>query len=157
MSEWLRGLQREQVEARQYEHSPLAQVQRWSEVERGLGLFETLVVFENFPVDESLGEGDGSLELRNYKYSDPPQYDLTLVIVPVEELELRLMYSSNRFDAAVMERIVRHFQHLIEGIVKNEQWRILDTEMLVDDHGTAESAPGFQSTYRDDQFMFELG
>jgi len=157
VSEWLRGLQREQVEARQYEYSPLAEVQRWSEVERGVGLFETLVVFENFPVDESLGEGDGGLELRNYKYSDPPQYDLTLVIVPGAQLEMRLMYSSNRFDVAVMERVLRHFQYLVEGIVKNEQWRILDTEMLVDDHGIAESVPGLQSTYRDDQFMFELG
>jgi hypothetical protein len=122
-----------------------------------MGLFETLVVFENFPVDESLGEGDGSLELRNYKYSDPPQYDLTLVIVPGAELEMRLMYSSNRFAVAVMERVLRHFQYLVEGIVKNEQWRIVDTEMLVDDHGIAESVPGLQSTYRDDQFMFELG
>jgi hypothetical protein len=46
---------------------------------------------------------------------------------------------------------------LVEGIARNEQWRILDTEMLVDDHGIAESVPGLQSTYRDDQFMFELG
>jgi non-ribosomal peptide synthetase component F len=157
VSEWLRGLQRGQAEARQYEYSPLAEIQRWSEVERGVGLFETLVVFENFPVDESLGEGDGGLELRNYKYSDPPQYDLTLVIVPGAELEMRLMYSSNRFDVAVVERVLHHFQYLVEGIARNEQWRILDTEMLVDDHGIAESVPGLQSTYRDDQFMFELG
>jgi non-ribosomal peptide synthetase component F len=58
--EWLRELQAEQVELRQYEYSPLVAVQGWSEVERGRSLFESLLVFENYPVDTSLrGAGVG--------------------------------------------------------------------------------------------------
>src|SRR6185369_7293505 len=49
--EWLRELQAEQVELRQYEYSPLVAVQGWSEVERGRSLFESILVFENYPVD----------------------------------------------------------------------------------------------------------
>ena len=40
-----------QVEMRQYEHSPLVEVHNWSDVPRGLPLFESILVFENFPVD----------------------------------------------------------------------------------------------------------
>jgi non-ribosomal peptide synthetase component F len=57
--EWLRELQAEQVELRQYEYSPLVAVQGWSEVERGRSLFESLLVFENYPVDTSLREHAG--------------------------------------------------------------------------------------------------
>ena len=53
VSEWLRGLQAEAVEMRQYEHSPLVEVAKWSEMPRGTPLFESLLVFENYPVNNS--------------------------------------------------------------------------------------------------------
>ena len=46
---WLQALQAQQVEARHYEYSPLVQVQRWSDVPPGLPLFDTLLVFQNYP------------------------------------------------------------------------------------------------------------
>ena len=49
---WLRALQAEQVELREYEYSPLVEVQSWSEVGRGRPLFESLLVFENYPLDK---------------------------------------------------------------------------------------------------------
>ena len=52
-----RELQARQVEQRQYEYSPLAQVQKWSEVESGQALFESLL--EKFDADiEELMRGD---------------------------------------------------------------------------------------------------
>ena len=48
--EWLRNLQRRHAGARRYEYCSLGQVQTWSELPAGQPLFETLVVFENFPV-----------------------------------------------------------------------------------------------------------
>src|SRR5262249_9623728 len=47
---YLQRLQEQQVEVRQYEYSPLVEVQGWSEVGRGVRLFDTLLVFENYPV-----------------------------------------------------------------------------------------------------------
>src|SRR5205823_5713142 len=48
---WLKRLQHEQAEARQYEYSPLVQVQQWSDMPHGTPLFETISLFENFPVN----------------------------------------------------------------------------------------------------------
>ena len=53
----LKKLQHQQLEMRDYEYSPLVQVQSWSEVPRGAPLFESIVVFENYPVDASLTNG----------------------------------------------------------------------------------------------------
>jgi hypothetical protein len=43
---WLKRLQAEQSELHNYEHTPLVEVQRWSEAAAGQPLFETIFVFE---------------------------------------------------------------------------------------------------------------
>ena len=52
---WLKEMQQQLLRLRQYEYSPLVKVQGWSEA--GRGLFKSIVVFENYPVDEGLGDG----------------------------------------------------------------------------------------------------
>jgi len=64
VSDYLVRLQAQQVEARQYEYSPLVEVQRWSEVPKGTPLFENLLVFENYPIGETLEEQRVGLEVR---------------------------------------------------------------------------------------------
>ena len=52
---WLKRLQSQMVELRQYEYSPLVEVQRWSEIPRGLPLLRA-PGFENSAVVGSLNE-----------------------------------------------------------------------------------------------------
>ncbi len=54
---FLAALQDQQAELREHAHTALAGVQALSAVPRGTPLFESLVVFENQPVDESLRRG----------------------------------------------------------------------------------------------------
>ncbi len=53
---WLQQLQQKHANVRQYEYSPLVEIQGWSDVPRGRPLFESLFVFENYPVDATLLE-----------------------------------------------------------------------------------------------------
>ena len=50
---WLRSLQAEQAEARQHQHLSLVEIQRLTEVTAGTQLFESMLVLENFPLDEA--------------------------------------------------------------------------------------------------------
>ncbi|HEX5658178.1 MAG TPA: condensation domain-containing protein, partial [Polyangiales bacterium] len=54
---WLRALLAQNLELRQFEHTPLVDIQRYSAIERGQELFESLFVFENAPIDPSLQNG----------------------------------------------------------------------------------------------------
>src|SRR5262249_48257498 len=63
VSEYLKRIQEQQAEARQYDYTPLAQAQRWSELPRGTALFDSILVFENYPVDASLGNYSSSLKI----------------------------------------------------------------------------------------------
>src|ERR671933_1287063 len=127
---WLQQLQSQQIKLRQYEYSPLIQVQGWSDVPKGLPLFESIVVFENYPIDASLQEQGGSLEIRNVRGVDQTNYPLTVAAVPGAELSLELSYDCHRFDAATITRMLGHFQTLLEGIIVAPQQRLVDLPML---------------------------
>ena len=51
---WLKQIQNQQAEQRLYEYSPLVHIHGWSEIPRGVPLFETMFVFENFPTDANM-------------------------------------------------------------------------------------------------------
>ena len=127
---WLQQIQNQQVEIRQYEYSPLVQVQGWSEVPRGLPLFESIVVFENYPVDISLRERGTNLQVRDVRSFERTNYPLTLVAVPGAKLSLRLSYQRHRFDAATIARMLGHFQTLLEGMVANPNQRLSELPLL---------------------------
>jgi amino acid adenylation domain-containing protein len=130
LQDWLKQLQAQLVELRQYEYSSLVQVQGWSDVPRGLPLFESIVVFENYPVDASLQKQGGSLEIHNIRVFERTNYPLTLVVEPSAELSLKLSYDCRRFDAATISRMLRHLQTLLEGIVANPGQRLKNLPLL---------------------------
>ncbi|MGW7793969.1 condensation domain-containing protein, partial [Streptomyces tricolor] len=49
---WLRGLQDRQSDARRFDFLALPRIQAVSDVPSGEPLFDSMVVFENYPVDE---------------------------------------------------------------------------------------------------------
>jgi amino acid adenylation domain-containing protein/non-ribosomal peptide synthase protein (TIGR01720 family) len=120
--DWLGGLQQLQVEQRHYEHISLGQIQSWSEKGRGAKLFDSIVVFENYPIETSLFDQttrDGaSLSVSDVVTVDPTNYDLTFAVVPGPRLSLRLGYDRRRFDDPAMERILRHVATILESMVE---------------------------------------
>jgi amino acid adenylation domain-containing protein len=118
VSEWLKQLQDSQGEMRQYEYSSLVQVQGWSEVPRGLPLFESILVFENFPaMDSSVKEQGKAFELSDVQTLEQTNYPLTILASSDAEAALTLRYARNRFDDATITRILGHFETLLESIV----------------------------------------
>ncbi len=119
---WLRQLQTEQVELRQYEHSPLVQIQGWSAVPRGTPLFESILVFENYPEDYS-GAPNGAapngrppLVVEQVHTAEQTNYPLTIAVAPSAELLLQASYDCARFDDATITRLLGHLEALLAAI-----------------------------------------
>lgn len=127
---WLKRLQEQQVEMRQYEFSPLVQIQQWSDVPRGLPLFESILAFENFPTDTPSTNRDtpstnrkASLEKSAGRVIERNSYPLALVVSPASELHFRIVYDCSRFDAGTISRTLEHLHSLLarisEGLEQN--------------------------------------
>ena len=129
---WLKHLQDRQVALRQFEQSPLVQVQGWSEVPRGRPLFESIFVFENYPKDASLLEQASGLGVGDVRLLERTSYPLTVIVVPDAELLLRVGYDTQRFDADAIDRMLGHWQYLLEGIAAEPERRLAELPMLTE-------------------------
>jgi amino acid adenylation domain-containing protein/non-ribosomal peptide synthase protein (TIGR01720 family) len=131
MGIWLEQLQRQQAEVRQYEYSPLMKVQGWSEVAAGEAMFETLLVFENYPLEKAAETGS-ELEAGGLRSYERTNYALSLAAIPGEELRLRAYYDRNRWEDAGIERLLTHVENLLAGMVEGEQRRLREVELLTE-------------------------
>jgi amino acid adenylation domain-containing protein/non-ribosomal peptide synthase protein (TIGR01720 family) len=132
----LKDLQAQQVESEQYSYSSLVEIQGKSEINRGTPLFESIVVFENYPVDEAVRSQPPKAS-HNYSFSidkihaiEQTNYPLTVIAAAGKQLLVKISYDISRFDDATITRLLGHFQILLEGIVANPHQRILQLPML---------------------------
>ncbi|GEJ57773.1 non-ribosomal peptide synthetase [Anaeromyxobacter diazotrophicus] len=116
---WLSALQAEQLEARQYAYAPLVDVQGWSAVPRGTPLFETLLVFQNYP-EEGAG-GAGTLTVADVRTADANPYPVTLVAGVDRVLVLRLLHDVDRLDGASASRLLSQLATLLEALAANPE------------------------------------
>jgi Condensation domain len=136
---WLKQLQIQLVEMRQYEWTPLVDIQGWSEVPHSLPLFESILVYENAPVDKILQEWQGSFEVSNSSIvSDSAtlyktNYPLTIAVYPSsEDFAIAINYDFCRFDVATINRILADFQTLLKSMVGNPQACLQDLSLLTE-------------------------
>ncbi|MEE8523271.1 MAG: non-ribosomal peptide synthase/polyketide synthase [Thermoanaerobaculia bacterium] len=127
---WLDGLQRQQAEASRYESSSLVQIQGWSEVPRTLPLFESLLVFENYPVEAAADEKLRQLGITEVRQVGATDYPLALVAVPRQTLSLTIGYDARRFDGTGVRRMLGHLRSLLEGMATDPERRLQDLPLL---------------------------
>ena len=116
---WLAGIQERRVEQTRYEHLPLEQVHRWSALPWNRPLFETLFIFENYPIEDALRERRGGLEISAVGVDERPNYPLNLFVIPGGELFLWVSFEHRRFEEAAVERLLGHLCELLRGFAVN--------------------------------------
>ncbi|NTW03760.1 MAG: amino acid adenylation domain-containing protein, partial [Oscillochloris sp.] len=127
---WLSRLQAQQFEQRQFEYTPLFELQRWSEVPRDQPLFESLLIFENYPVDASLREQQSALRVSAVQMIEQTNYPLNLAVGPGREVGLTLHYDRARLSADSVERMMGHLATVLAGFAENIQCTLAKVPML---------------------------
>jgi hypothetical protein len=120
----LKELQQQQAEMRQYEYSPLVQVQAWSDIPRGQQMFDSILVFNNYPTDAALRERGGDIQIKNVRVIEGNHYPLVLAIAPGARLTIRVPYDIRRFNAAAIDRLLAHFKLLLTVITEQPEIKI---------------------------------
>ena len=124
----LRELQERQSQLMVHQHLGLAEIQKLV----GLGeLFDTLVVFENYPVDRAglAGEVSG-VRLATVRGHDATHYPLSLLVQPGERLLLRLDYRPDLFDRETVAALGARLIRLLEAAVAEPQRAIGSLDIL---------------------------
>ncbi len=110
LAERLLAIQNDQSKMLQYQQTPLVDVLRQSHK----ALFDTIVVFENFPNAER--SADAALAISNAAYSEFSHYPIALLAVPDEEIELLIVVDPAFVDQPAAERLLGHLEQLLIGM-----------------------------------------
>ncbi len=129
--DWLLALQEQQAEARQFEHTPLPQVHAWSEIHLGTPLFESLFVFENYPVRDLVAEqAKMSLSIADVRFEDRNSYPLSVLSGPGAQVSLRVAYDESRFDSTTAQRLLGHFATLLRELTADAGRPVTELPLL---------------------------
>lgn len=114
---WLTQLFERNIALRDYEYTPLAEIQRWSEIESGQALFDSLLIYENAPLEstDTTGVPDFSIDLVEDR--SHTNYPISLMVMPGSRLGLRLSYDRKRFSHDTVERMLRHLNQLLDDML----------------------------------------
>ncbi|SNR35448.1 non-ribosomal peptide synthase domain TIGR01720/amino acid adenylation domain-containing protein [Actinomadura mexicana] len=113
---WLATVQTDLAAGRRYDYSPLAQVQRWSDVPGGTALFDSIVAYENYPVRTGWLGADDPLRVTGVRAHERPHYPVTLVVAGTDDLEVRLHHDRRRLSDPAAERMLGHLRTLLTDI-----------------------------------------
>ncbi|NIX91855.1 non-ribosomal peptide synthase/polyketide synthase [Pseudomonas fulva] len=117
VGQWLQALQDYNVQVRDYEHVSLADVQRWSG-QSGQALFDSIVVFENYPLDERLQDaGEDGLRFGASEGRDVTNYAMDLAVHLDDTLSIEFLYWRSRFSPAACQGIRRSFGRLLQALL----------------------------------------
>ncbi|PWK86299.1 non-ribosomal peptide synthase protein (TIGR01720 family)/amino acid adenylation domain-containing protein [Lentzea atacamensis] len=124
---WLRDQQAGQAAARQYDHVSLSEVVEWCGLPRGRDLFDSIVVFENYPVDPAEGDAPSIVDIGS---TSGTNYPLNVVVYPEDELSLLLHYDPALFDPATVARMAGHLRMVFESVADSGGRRVGELSLL---------------------------
>ncbi|BBH13306.1 non-ribosomal peptide synthetase [Chromobacterium haemolyticum] len=116
----LQRLQAQQAALIEHQHLSLAEIQQAA----GLGdLFDTLLVFENYPIADDDRRVDDALSIGYLggQGVDTSHYPLSLCAVPGPALELRFGYRPDLFSADAVDSIARQLLELLRLIAEQPE------------------------------------
>ncbi|WP_206686054.1 non-ribosomal peptide synthetase [Kribbella qitaiheensis] len=126
---WLTALQAAQTESRRYEFVSLAQLQSWSDLPAGASLFDTAVVFENYPIDTTPADEQG-VQVAGIEASDTTTFPLLLSAHLDDRLHLELAYDPRLFAAATARRLAEHLESVLTRIAARPERSLAELSAL---------------------------
>ncbi|MEY4544398.1 MAG: hypothetical protein RL685_593 [Pseudomonadota bacterium] len=127
VQDWLRGIQQQNLDSRRYEHTPLIDVRRCAGLAGDEALFGSVLVFDNYPIDEVLRQQPGALRVQPLRLSAEEgaqasgrnNYELTLSVSPGRQLSLTLAYHAEWFEHDHVTELAEQLEQLLLALCRS--------------------------------------
>jgi non-ribosomal peptide synthase protein (TIGR01720 family) len=133
----LKEAQKAAIDCESHHYYPLAEIQAESTLKNEL--LDHILDFSNYPKakrldeeikssqEQDIGVGFGISGGESFDHSN---YDLTVMIIPDEHLNMKFDYNGNVFEREWIQRIANHFKLISEQVLVNEEIPIDELSLL---------------------------
>ncbi|MCU0285070.1 MAG: amino acid adenylation domain-containing protein [Acidobacteria bacterium] len=131
-SSLVRDVQLQINRSRQFDYTPLAEIQSKSTLKRDL--LDHIIVFENYPLDrtlEKLSEKPAlGFSIINVEVFEQTNYNLNIVVSPVEGLHVVLQYNKQVYDPWEIERIEKYINRVMAQVSENPGIALAEIDII---------------------------
>ncbi|PMY89317.1 MULTISPECIES: non-ribosomal peptide synthetase, partial [unclassified Pseudomonas] len=118
---WLQAVQAQNLSLREFEHTPLADIQRWAG-QGGEALFDNILVFENYPIAQALQQGaEQGVVFGDVANLEQTHYPLSVAVTLGQTLALHYSFDRAHFSTSAIERICAHLLQLLEQFAESAE------------------------------------
>ncbi|MGN6338731.1 amino acid adenylation domain-containing protein, partial [Mycobacterium sp.] len=96
-------------------------------------LFDTLFVYENYPIDATALAETGGLAITEFAGREFNHYPLTLQATPGPELGLRFEYDTDVFEPATIDTLTKRFKRVLVAVTADPTRRLSSMDLLHED------------------------
>ncbi|MGE6631996.1 amino acid adenylation domain-containing protein [Bacillus sp. NPDC077027] len=115
---------------REFEYTVLPDIQQMTNIPNGESLFHSIVVFENYPIDSIEPHG---VKLLNIESHEETNYDLTLVAVPGDTLELRVSYQPGQYTEKQMKTFMNQLTQVLQAMAEQSDTPLSDFTIVTNE------------------------
>ncbi|MBU2709127.1 non-ribosomal peptide synthase/polyketide synthase, partial [Zooshikella marina] len=135
VGQWLQTIHQSQIALDQYGYASLVDIQGWSEVEAGQKLFNSLVVFENYPIEDRWRDGDVDNATQAFTFNgisaiEQTNFPITVAIIPGKQIQIKVLFNSVELSKAFVEHLTVSFNILLESLTKDINQCVNDLSLL---------------------------
>ncbi|MBV8785620.1 MAG: amino acid adenylation domain-containing protein, partial [Mycobacterium sp.] len=127
VADLLEQLQRVHNDTLEYEHLPLPEIHRVTGHDQ---LFDTLFVYENYPIDADALLGAQDLTITAFDSREFNHYPLSVVATPGHLLRLRVEFDSDAFDRAGIDALIDRLQRVLVAMIADPVRRVSSIDLL---------------------------
>lgn len=121
----IKQTQQDILQCNEYAQCSLAEIQSISQVKQNL--IQHIIAFENYP-----GKKDSDTYIHNVRVSEQTNYDLSISIIPNDELRIKFNYNAAVYSKVFIEQIGRHLETMINYICDQPNCYIKDIPILTE-------------------------
>ncbi|WP_323157015.1 non-ribosomal peptide synthetase, partial [Pseudomonas rhodesiae] len=130
VADWLQAVQSQNLSLREHEHCGLYDIQRWAG-QGGEGLFDSILVFENYPVSKALEQSGGSgLRFGAPQAHEQTSFPLTVLADVGETLSVQFNFARAHFTMPMVQGYARHLANLLGGMLQGGEQSLGELAML---------------------------
>ena len=154
---WLQELQAGQAASREYQYTGLQDIQRWSGIKGDL--FDSIIVFENYPVSKLIGSKKWSLQVENVHIREQTNYPLTISASSSEEdINISFSYNTELLEVEYVTAIRDQFEQVLFQVTEGKASALGDIRILTpsQERQLLEEFNDTQTAYPKDKSITEL-
>jgi len=113
-----------------YEHIALVDILNHSNLEEKGEPFDSIMVIENYPLEQLLDSVDLPWKLESYTMREQTHYPLTISVKLHEIIKFNFIYQSSQIDNEFIQQIASHWVTLLEQIADNPEQLVVCFDFL---------------------------